>query len=100
MNRSIKFASCLVILFLAIYGAGTFGCQYFPSLAQSCGQTGLLAILPLGLMYIAVFLSMVVIPIWTIMYLRVTVIMGLSKIFYGDYKTLDSKLSGWLTTGK
>lgn len=100
MIRSIKLASCLVIVFLAIYGAGTFGCQYFSSLAKSCGQSGLFVILPLGLMYIAVFLSMVIIPIWTIIYLRVTVIMGFSIIFFGDYKTLESKLSGWLTTGK
>ena len=100
MNNSIKYASSVVILFLAVYGAGVFGCQYFPSLAQSCGQSNLLAVLPLGLMYIAVILSLVIIPIWTIMFLRVTVVMGLSKIFYGDYKTLESKLSNWLVIEK
>ena len=100
MNRLIIWFSGLTILFLAVYGAGTFGCQYFPSLAQSCDQSQITAVFSLGLMYIAVFMSMLIIPIWTLMYLRITVMMGLSKIVYGDYKTLESKLGIWLSNQK
>ena len=100
MVRFAKWASGYSFLFLAIYGAGTFGCQYFPLLAQSCGNSSLFSVLALGLMYMAVLLSIVILPVWILMYLRVTVIMGLSKIFYGDYRTLEFKFSEWLSSGK
>ena len=100
MIKSLKRTGFAVILFLAVYGAGTLGCQYFPSLAQSCGQSSLSTILPLGLMYIAVLLSMIIIPIAVILYLRLTVLIPLSKLFFGNYKLLDSKFFSWLADSK
>ncbi len=95
MQKTTKYLAIISICFLVFYVTSILGCKFFPSLAQGCSEESLLFSLLYGLLYLLVAASLVIIPLIAIVYIRVTIIMPISKFIYGDGNVLDAKLFGW-----
>lgn len=95
INNYFSISASLFLLLFVLLFASYAGCNIFPLWANGCQQEGVLFTLLYGLLYTMIVLTLIIVPLIAIIYIRVTIIMPISKMLYDDETILDAGLFGW-----